>query len=189
MPRAGLTAERLTEAAAELADAEGLEQVTLTALAKQYAVAVPSLYSHVRNTDDLRTRVTLLALEEMADRAERAVRGRRRRAGLSALAGSYRRYAHEHPGRYAATRLPLDDESAAASAGPRHAVLAREVLGGYALSPSTRTHAVRIFGATVHGFVTLELAGGFSHSRPSAESSWRHAVAGLDTLFTSWEKQ
>ncbi|GAA0852844.1 TetR family transcriptional regulator [Streptosporangium amethystogenes subsp. fukuiense] len=47
MVRAGLTAERLTRAGAELADKVGFDQVTVSALARRFDVKVASLYSHV----------------------------------------------------------------------------------------------------------------------------------------------
>ena len=117
MARVGLTTERLVRAGAELADEVGFEQVTVSALARRFDVKVASLYSHVKNSQDLKTRIALLALEELADRAADAVAGRSGKDALAALGNVYRDYAHEHPGRYAATQLRLDPEAAAASAG------------------------------------------------------------------------
>lgn len=50
MARVGLSAERLTLAGAELADEVGFEQVTLSALARQFDVKVASLYSHLKSS-------------------------------------------------------------------------------------------------------------------------------------------
>lgn len=188
--RVGLSAERVVEAAAELADAEGLEAVTVSAVARGFGVRPPSLYSHVSSSADLRTGVALLALAEMADRAATALAGRSRRDALVALCDVYRDYAHAHPGRYAAAQQPLDTSTARASAGPRHAEMALAVLRGYDVPEPDRTHAVRLLGATVRGFVELELAGAFDHTpppAPDAAASWRRSVDALDTLFTHWE--
>lgn len=76
MVRVGLTTERLTRAGAELADEVGFEQVTVSALARRFDVKVASLYSHVKNSHDLKTRIALLVLEELADRVAAAVAGR-----------------------------------------------------------------------------------------------------------------
>ena len=76
MARAGLTTERLTRAGAELADEVGFDQVTVSALARRFDVKVASLYSHVKSSQDLRTRIALLALAELADRAAEALAGR-----------------------------------------------------------------------------------------------------------------
>lgn len=182
MERAGLTPERLTRAGAELADEVGFDQVTVSALARRFDVKVPSLYSHLKNSQDLRIRIALYALQELADRVAEAVAGRAGRDALAAFAGAYRDYAREHPGRYAATRLRLDRETAAASAGVRHAQLARAILRGYGLDEPDATHAVRMLGSVFHGYVSLELAGGFEHSAPGALESWEWIVDSLDAV-------
>jgi len=190
MPRAGLTSARVTEAAAELADEVGLDRVTLAALAQRFGIATPSLYTHVRSADDVRVRVALLALEETADAVASALAGVSDRSALAALGGVWRDYARAHPGRYAATRLPLDAEAAAASAGPRHAELTRAALRGYALSEADETHAVRLLGATFHGYAALDAAGAFGHggaSAPTSDDTWERVLDGLDTLLRSWE--
>ncbi len=190
MPRVGLTSSRVAEAAAVLADEVGLEQVTLAALASHFGVAAPSLYTHVRSQADVRTRVALLALDETADLVAAALAGVSGRAALAAVGGVWRSYAAEHPGRYAATRLPLDAETAAASAGPRHAELARAALRGYSLGEPDETHAVRFLGAAFHGYAALDAAGAYGHGgadAPTSDESWERVLDGLHATFTSWE--
>ncbi|MFJ8595234.1 TetR/AcrR family transcriptional regulator [Streptomyces sp. NPDC093598] len=182
MARVGLTPERLTRAGAELADEVGFDQVTVSALARRFDVKVASLYSHLRNSQELRTRIALFALEELADRVADALAGRAGKDALAAFADAYRDYAREHPGRYAAARLRLDPETAAASAGVRHAQMTRAILRGYDLAEPDQTHAVRMLGSVFHGYVSLELAGGFDHSAPDARESWAWIVDSLDAL-------
>lgn len=186
MPRAGLTADRLARAGAELADEVGFERVTVSALARRFDVTVPSLYSHVRGSHDLLTRVALLALGELADRADEALAGRAGKDALAALGDVHRDYARAHPGRYDAARYRLDPEAAAASAGVRLAQQMRAVLRGYDLDDPDQTHAVRLLGSTFHGFVSLELAGAFDHSEPSTQTSWDRIIDSLDLLLRSW---
>ncbi|MER7182389.1 TetR/AcrR family transcriptional regulator, partial [Streptomyces hyaluromycini] len=75
MARAGLSTERLVRAGAELADEVGFDQVTVSALARRFDVKVASLYSHVKSSQDLKTRIALLALEELADPSGQRVGG------------------------------------------------------------------------------------------------------------------
>lgn len=186
MVRAGLTPERLTRAGAELADEVGFDQVTVSALARRFDVKVASLYSHLKNSHDLRTRIALLALEELADRGTAALAGRAGKDALGAFADVYRDYAREHPGRYAAAQYRLDPEAAAASAGGRHAQMTRAILRGYALTEPDQTHAVRLLGSVFHGYVSLEAQGGFSHSAPDSQESWSRIVDALDALLRNW---
>ncbi len=108
MPRVGMTADRLTQAAAELADQIGFDNVTVSALARHFGVKDASLYSHIKNAHDLRVRVAALALTELADRVAASMAGRAGKDALVAFADSYRDYAKQHPGRYAAMQQDLD---------------------------------------------------------------------------------
>lgn len=194
MVRAGLTTESVVLAAADLADELGFEAVTVSLLARRLAIKTPSLYSHVDGSTDLRLRIAALALDESADLVAQAIAGRTGGEALSACAAAYRDFARRHPGRYAATRLPVPDDvsragesaRAALRAGRRHAELARAVVRGYAMTDADeRTHAVRLLGSLVHGYVSLELAGGFAHSAPSSDDSWSYVVAALDRILRS----
>ncbi|MFF2043697.1 TetR/AcrR family transcriptional regulator [Kitasatospora sp. NPDC058170] len=182
MVRVGLTAERLTRAGAELADEVGFQQVTVSELARRFDVKVASLYSHVRNSQDLRTRIALLALDELADRAADALAGRAGKDALTAFADTYRDYARQHPGRYAAAQFRLDPETAAASGGVRQAQMTRAILRGYDLAEPDQTHAVRMLGGVVHGYIALESSGGFAHTAVDPQESWDWIVDSLDTL-------
>ncbi|MCI4065280.1 WHG domain-containing protein [Micromonospora sp. R77] len=186
MARAGLTRERLIRAGADLGDEVGFDQVTVSALARRFGVTVASLYSHVRNSSDLRTGIALLALDELADRAADALAGRSGKDALTAFANVYRDYARQHPGRWAAAQLRLDPETAAASGGGRHARMTWAVLRAYDLPEPDRTHAVRLLGSVFHGFVSLELAGGFDHSAPDPQESWARVLDGVDALLRNW---
>lgn len=182
MPRAGITPDRVTDVGAELADEIGFEHVTVAEVARRLGVRTASLYSHVASTGDLSERVSLRALEELADLASDATAGKARADAIVALANAYRDYAREHPGRFAATLVPLDAATAAASAGPRHARLMEAILSGYNLEPDAQVHAIRLMGSTIRGFITLEQGGGFDHSEPDADTSWAQILRSLDAM-------
>ena len=182
MPRAGITPDRVTDVGAELADEIGFEHVTVAEVARRLGVRTASLYSHVASTGDLSERISLRALEELADLATDATAGRARADAIAALANAYRDYAREHPGRFAATLVPLDAATAVASAGPRHARLMEAILSGYNLEPDARVHAIRLMGSTIRGFITLEQGGGFDHSEPDADASWEQILRSLDAM-------
>lgn len=188
MVRAGLTAERVTIAGAELADEVGLDQVTMSQVARRLGVKDASLYTHVRSLEDLRGRIALLAADEKTIRIAEATAGRSGRDALVAYADAWREYAHKHPGRYTATQTPIqiDPELAATAPGPRRAVeLTYGMLRGYGLAEPDLTDAVRLLRSTFHGFVALEAAGGFAHAR-SPQHSWIRALDALHTLLEHW---
>jgi AcrR family transcriptional regulator len=188
MARAGLTAERVTAIGADLADEVGLGQVTMSQVARRLGVKDASLYAHVRNLDDLRGRIALLAADEKTIRIAEATAGRSGRDALIAFANAWREYAHQHPGRYTATQTPIeiDPELVAQASGPRRAVeLTYGMLRGYGLAEPDLTDAVRLLRSTFHGFVALEAAGGFAHER-TPQQSWVRALDALHTLLEHW---
>ncbi|MFG3438119.1 TetR/AcrR family transcriptional regulator [Nonomuraea sp. NPDC047897] len=186
MARAGLTAERLTRAAADLADQIGFDNVTVSALARTFGVKPAALYSHVKDARDLRVRVAVLALAELADRAADALAGRAGKDALVAFANAYRDYARAHPGRYAAAQIELDDETAAASAARRHAEMTRAILRGYELPEPDQTDAVRMLHGLFHGYVSLEKAGGFRRTPRDVDASWSRSLDALDAVLRNW---
>lgn len=188
MARAGVTVDRLTRAAADLADEAGFDNVTITALARHFGVKEASLYSHIANMRDLRVKVALYALAELADEVGAALAGRSGKDALVAFADAYRDYARRHPGRYAATRFPLDAASAAASAGVRHVEMSRAILRGYRLPDDGQIDAIRMLGSAFHGFVSLEAAGAFGHSADvrDPDASWSRMLDALDVALSSW---
>lgn len=179
MPRAGLSQERVIAAAEELADEVGLPQLTLAALAATLGVRQPSLYKHVDGMAGLQRGISLRAKREVADVLARAAVGKSGDDAIRAIAIAYRRWAHEHPGRYAASvRAPtpgdLDDEAAsAASVG-----IVLDILAGYGLHGPDAIDAARALRASLHGFITLESAGGFGLP-VDIDRSFQRLVEGL----------
>ncbi|MEU0597784.1 WHG domain-containing protein [Streptomyces sp. NPDC006393] len=189
MGRAGVSVERLVAAAAEMADEVGFENVTLSALARGFGVKDASLYSHVRNLKELRTRLALFAGGEMIDRIAAAVAGRAGKDALAAFAGAYREYAHRHPGRYAATQVRIDQDLAADSPAMRRtADITYGMLRAYGLDEPDLTDAVRLLRSTFHGYCALEATGGFGAPR-DVDASWDKAVDALHTALTHWPRE
>jgi len=190
MPRAGLSTAAVVAAAADIADAEGLDRLTLARVAAAAGVRTPSLYNHVESLDDVRRRVALLALRDLADALRDAAVGRAGDDALVAMADAYRAYARRHPGRYAATqRAPAegDEEMRAAAKGAVDVVLA--ILRGYGLEGDDAIHAARAVRSALHGFVALEAGGGFGipvDLDESYERMVRALARGLRDAPTTW---
>jgi AcrR family transcriptional regulator len=162
MPRAGLDTERVVDAAARVADAEGLDAVTLARVAEGLGVRPPSLYNHVDGRGGLLRALALRGVHELTAALRDAAVGRSGAEALIATARAYRAYAGAHPGLYAATVVapaPDDPEHRAAAGETVEVVFA--VLRGWKLEGDDAVHAARAFRSAVHGFVVLEAAGGF----------------------------
>lgn len=161
MPRAGLSTAAVVEAALGTVDEQGVEALTLAAVAQRTGVATPSLYKHVAGLGELRTLLGARVIEDMAEHFTRAVLGRGGDEAITALLHAYRAYVKAHPARYAAAPLdPLHDPALAAAGGKLLEVVFG-ALRAYDLEPSAAVHAARCLRAVAHGFASLEAGGGF----------------------------
>lgn len=186
MARAGLSTDRVVRAAAEIADADGLAGVSISAVARHVNVQPASLYSHVSGSDDLLDRLALLALDELRARLGEELIGLAGRAALVAFADVHRDYARRHPGRWAAAQRGLEPAVAARSAGVSIARAARAIVAHYGLSAEDETHGVRLLASAINGFVALEAGGRFDHSDPPAALSWEKVLDAVDASLRHW---
>ena len=160
--RAGLDQATVVEAAARLVDEEGIEQLTLGRLAERLGVRTPSLYNHVAGLPGLKHDLTLYCLHDLLDRLLRATVGKSRAEAIVALADAYRAYARETPGRYALTlQAPAPADQEAQAIAQELVDVVRAVLAPYNLGEEEAIHAIRSLRSMVHGFISLEVAGGF----------------------------
>jgi AcrR family transcriptional regulator len=185
-PRAGLTTAVVVHAAGVEADINGVDGLTLAGVAARLGVRAPSLFSHVGGLEDLRARVAHRAVEDLGVALRDAAVGRSGEDGLRAVAEAYRSWAVAHPGRYAATqRSPDPSDQTYAAAARAVADVVAAVLRGLGLTGDDAIHATRVLRSALHGFVSLEIIGGFELALDRDETFRRLVdvmVAGLPTI-------
>lgn len=170
----GIDRKQVIEAAAELADAHGLDRLTLAQVAARLGVRLPSLYNHVNGLPGLRRELALLSARQMLERISRAAIGKASDAAVIAIGQAYRRYVLEHPGSYAAiVRAPAPDDLELQQVSQAIIEVILAVLEPYSLNEEAAIHAVRGLRSIAHGFATLELAGGFGMPLDCEESFLR----------------
>ena len=184
-------AERLTrgavvERAAGLADEIGLEPLTITKLGRALGIAPPGVYRHVTDLADLHAAIGALAAREVTAALSTACAGLSGRDALTALAATLRSWAADHPGRYAALQVapdPGDAHGQEAAAGVLAVITS--ALRAYGLAGDDLTDAIRLIRSTLHGFVALELGGGFKQSR-DVDATFARIVGALDAALRAW---
>ncbi len=160
--RVGVTREQLISVAGQLADENGLEQLTLSQVAERLGIRIPSVYNHVNGLPGLQRELAILGGRQFMERIQRAAVGKSADEAMIAIAQAFRRYAREHPGLYAASvRAPAADDPEAQRYGREVVDVVLAVLEPYHLNETDAIHAVRGLRSIVHGFVMLEQAGGF----------------------------
>ncbi|WP_277209557.1 TetR/AcrR family transcriptional regulator [Isoptericola croceus] len=192
MPRAGLSRDAVARLALDVVDAggaDGFAGLTLAQVASRAGVATPSLYKHVGSLAALRREVATRAVRELTAAGSRATVGRSGPDAVRALAHAWRSYAQEHPGRYAATQVSPDPDDPAQAehreAAAESVAVAVAALRGFDLPDDGVIDAVRAARSAVHGFVALELGGGFRMPQDldrSFEALVTMLVAGIAAL-------
>lgn len=186
MPRAGLSTGVVVEEAARLVDDVGYDRLTLAGLAKRFGVALPSLYKHVDGLDDLHRRLAVRVAHELGDAMRRAATGKATAAAVRSVAAAYRDYAHRHPGRYAyVVRAPSSEDAEHLAAATEILDVLYDVFAGYGITDEEAVDAARFARSTLHGFVSLEVGGGFGMPR-SVDRSFERLVDALDHALAGW---
>ena len=132
-------------------------------MASTLGVRSPSLYNHVDGLAGLRRQLSIHASRLLTAELADSVTGLESTQALRAIAEQLRSFAIRHPGLYdsflPAPTAQQDPEVAAALAEPVSVV--RSVLAGMGIDPAAMVPLIRALRASVHGFVDLELQGGF----------------------------
>jgi AcrR family transcriptional regulator len=171
--------------AEKLCDEVGIDSLSLAALAGRLGVRQPSLYKHVDGLPALKRAIAVRGKVELGQVLARAGVGRAGDDAVRALAAAYRTWADQHPGRYhASVRAadPSDPEDQAATAAAVAVVL--DVLAGYGVTGADAVHAARALRSAMHGFVSLEAAGGFGLPE-SLDESYDRLVEGCLAMLGS----
>lgn len=161
--RGRIDRNQIIEAAAEIADREGLQQVTLTNVASALQIRVPSLFNHVDGLNGLRRELALRGICELHRRMVSAAEGLTGEEALLAVSAAYVRFAREHPGLYeAAIAAPNPEDGDYVKAAQQVVSVLLSILqDGFARLGIEALHVARSFRSVVHGFASLEASGGF----------------------------
>jgi len=177
--KVGVDRLAVIEAATVIADRDGLDATTPSAVATELGIRTPSLYYHVQGADGLRRALALHAAAALTS-AFQAVQDEPQGSNVDRLklfARAYRNFASEHPGLHAAL-LPAphpgeDDELAEAMAAPVR-IVAAELGGGQDLTEDS-VHRIRMLRALLYGFASLESQRGFG-LETDIDESFEYAV-------------
>ena len=174
--RGPLDSAKVIEAAARIADTEGLDRLTLTRVADELGVRQPALYRHIDGYDDLLRSLSLRGREILAQRLADAAVGLAGDDSVAAVGHAWRQMVRDHPGIYAATdRYPCAGDAELEAAVEWVLAVLGQILRGYDLTDEGRVHAARTLRSAFHGFSHLESGDG--HPLPhDPEDTFEHLV-------------
>ena len=153
---------QIVAAARTLLEEEGLEAVTMAAVAARVGVRPPSLYKHVRDRGALLEAVAADAAGELGRVLAGAAAGEADPdARVAALANAYRAFAHRAP--RAASILFIDLGPGTGAPLDVAAEAARPVVEAAAalVGPAEALSAARVLTSFAYGFTSMEGVGAF----------------------------
>lgn len=184
--RTRLTKTAVVLAAAELINEERANALSLNRLAEKLDIRTPSLYNHVDGLPGLQRELAVMNARLLADRLSEAAIGKSGAELFMDVAQTFRDYVKEFPGLYLSTlrssgKQTVQDENLMREE-ERALKVGLAVMASLGLQGGDAIHALRAFRSMVHGFATLEVAGGFGLPEDCDESFRRlvqFLVAGL----------
>ncbi|WP_285114876.1 TetR/AcrR family transcriptional regulator C-terminal domain-containing protein [Leifsonia sp. fls2-241-R2A-40a] len=160
-PRVTLSADRVIDAAIELADREGLEGLSMRALAQGFGVVPMALYKHVANKDDLLDgMVDRVWAEVEAPQPELGWREAMRRRSISLRAAMLRH-------RWAVGMMEARMRPGLSNLHQHNAMMGCLRLSGFSFR--TTVHVTSVLDAYVYGFALQEKTLPFGTPEESGE--------------------
>jgi AcrR family transcriptional regulator len=168
--------EAVVAAGRSLLERDGLDALTMQAVAQAVGVRAPSLYKRVASRDALVGLIVDSAALELADEIDAVVTGDDPADDLRALVTAYRDFALRNPATYP---LLFDPRQGGVSAVVRdRSVAAVRGVAERLAGPERELPASRMVVAWANGFVTMELAGAFQLGG-DLDEAWEFGLAGL----------
>ena len=180
--RVRLDKNAVVQAAVDLVNAEGIAGLTLNRLAEELGIQSPSLYNHVDGLPGLQKDLAVLNAKNIADCLSEAAIGKSGKELFMEVAQAFRVYVKSNPGLYLSTLRSSGTQST------QNADLVREeertvkvgvvLMSSLGLQGDDALHGLRAFRSVVHGFATLEAAGGFGLPQ-DCDESFRRLIEAL----------
>ncbi len=180
--RTRLDKNAVLQAAVEILNTEGVQALTLSHLADTLGIQTPSLYNHVDGLGGLQQELAVLNACLLADHLSEAAIGRSGADLFMEAAQAFRNYVKTYPGLYLSTlrssgTQPVPDEDLRREE-ERTLKVGLAVMSSLGLQGEEAIHGLRAFRSVVHGFATLEVAGGFGLPQ-DCDESFRRLVSAL----------
>jgi AcrR family transcriptional regulator len=160
-----------------LLERDGLDALTMQAVAQAVGVRAPSLYKRVASRDALVGLIVESAALELADEIDAVVTDGDPARDLRALATAFRDFALGNPATFPLLFDPRQAGIASVAVRDRSVSAVRRVAGRLA-GTEHELPAARMVVAWANGFVTMELAGAFQLGG-DVDEAWEFGLAGL----------
>ena len=186
MPKAGLSKQTIVQTAAELADKNGLNGVTIKEIARELGVRSPSLYNHINSLGDIVESITIYGWKQICNAMAMSAVGKSGDDAVRAQCYAFRDYSLAHPGVFEAMMWYSQYKSEEAMQATAELLeINNMVLSAYNLYDEDLIHTTRMFRSFLQGFTSIENKGSFSDPvliQKSFDFAVEILIKGLNTI-------
>lgn len=173
----GINKKIIVETAKNLIEEVGINSFSMRLLAERLEIKAASIYAHIESLEKLFTEIGLTALNEQRDFLIEMVGEKVGDEAVFELAKGYRWFANEHKELYKLImQMPCGNDDVLKKAAAITAEPFMEVLNGFGLDEKVKMHWQRVLRGIMHGFVSEEQFGYFSHYPVDICESYNIAV-------------
>jgi len=161
-PRMKIDFNIVLQKATDIIDEKGLDELSLSLLAKELQIRPPSLYNHVNSLSQLKQVLAIHGLKKLYQYMLHAAIGKSGDDAIHTISEAYVQFVRAHPGLYdATTRFPNPEDPELQHHQQVIVDLVIQVLAFYDLQEEMAIHMVRGLRSILHGFTSIEQMGGF----------------------------
>ncbi len=173
MQKKGITREIIYQAAAQLIVEKGYDHFSIRELAARLGVKPASLYSHVKNVQEINIAVGENAICQMSDVLEKAINEKDADTAFIKFAEDYRNFAHKNPELYRAIMaLPGASETTLKEEEQKTIIPLRRLVERYLSNEKNVINFQRYLRSAIHGFIMLESSGFMRNKKIPADESY-----------------
>lgn len=175
----GVNLEAVIQAASDIADKEGLNEVSLKSVAEKLGIKPPSLYNHIESLQDLLRHVAHRGMKDMNQQMLQAAAGNSGGDAVKAAGAAYLSSLIAHPGVYEAIQWAVwhgNGETAGIFAAYR--ALFAKLIQSCGFNAEDTKEILPLIMGVLHGFCTLQLGSALAHP----QQAQAELLVALDTV-------
>lgn len=151
------------ETASKIADKQGLNNLSLKAVAEELNVRTPSLYNHIESLDDLLREVAHKGMRSMNEQMTQAAIGKSGNTALKSISVEYLNFIIEHPGVYETIQWATwHGTNETAEIFENYIKILSTIILSYSFPSESTNEILNLFAGFLHGFTTLQVRYAFS---------------------------
>ena len=159
-----VTKAEVIKTASDMADRNGLHNVSLKAIAENLGIRTPSLYNHIGSLDELLREIAHSGMRTMNEKMIRAAIGKTGDSALKLVAVEYLNYMIEHPGVYEIIQwASWNGTEETAIIFNDYLSLLKTLICSCGFNPDKTTEILSMVTGMLHGYTTLQLRYAFSN--------------------------